>query len=207
MNANLFLVGPDTKGRSLYANGNDHTRVVEGKIKVAGSGTAHLSAMNSDGSDALHFELAEGPFELAVQGGGSLCITTGSESAAICFVVIEEQKAVQQPDTTAVIPAAATPDAPASSSSPRVEITSPMIGVFYRAVSPDADPFIEVNDPVVKTTAICIIEAMKVLNEIKAEMDGVVLEILVQNGESVEFGQPLFLIRPTEPTTQSEGES
>jgi acetyl-CoA carboxylase biotin carboxyl carrier protein len=77
------------------------------------------------------------------------------------------------------------------------EITSPMVGTFYRAPSPDASPYSEVGDRVRKDTTVCIVEAMKVMNEIKAEVEGEILEILVQNGEPVEFGQPLFLVRPT----------
>jgi acetyl-CoA carboxylase biotin carboxyl carrier protein len=77
------------------------------------------------------------------------------------------------------------------------EITSPMVGTFYRAPSPDASPYAEVGDRVRKDTTVCIVEAMKVMNEIKAEVEGEILEILVQNGEPVEFGQPLFLVRPT----------
>jgi acetyl-CoA carboxylase biotin carboxyl carrier protein len=76
-----------------------------------------------------------------------------------------------------------------------VEVTSPMVGTFYRSASPDAAPFVEVGDRVARETVVCIVEAMKVMNEIKAEVEGEVLEILVQNGEPVEFGQPLFLVR------------
>ncbi|MHC4472661.1 MAG: acetyl-CoA carboxylase biotin carboxyl carrier protein [Planctomycetota bacterium] len=76
-----------------------------------------------------------------------------------------------------------------------MEVPSPMVGTFYRAPSPDADPFVEVGDTIDLESVVCIIEAMKVMNEIKAEVAGEVVEILVQNGEAVEFGQPLFLIR------------
>lgn len=75
------------------------------------------------------------------------------------------------------------------------EILSPMVGTFYRAPSPDASPFVEVGDRVGRESVVCIVEAMKVMNEIKAEVEGEVLEILVQNGEPVEYGQPLFLVR------------
>ncbi|MCU0726111.1 MAG: acetyl-CoA carboxylase biotin carboxyl carrier protein [Planctomycetes bacterium] len=75
------------------------------------------------------------------------------------------------------------------------EVPSPMVGTFYRASSPDSNPFVEVGQRIAEETVICIIEAMKVMNEIKAEVGGEVVEILVQNGEAVEFGQPLFLIR------------
>jgi acetyl-CoA carboxylase biotin carboxyl carrier protein len=77
-------------------------------------------------------------------------------------------------------------------------ITSPMVGTFYRAPSPEADPFVQVGDRIESDTVLCIIEAMKVMNEIKAELAGEILEILVNNAEAVEFDQPLFLVRPTE---------
>ena len=77
-----------------------------------------------------------------------------------------------------------------------VEITSPMVGTFYRSPSPDEDPFVQVGDAVGAETVVCIIEAMKVMNEIQAEIQGEIREILVNNAEAVEFGQPLFLVRP-----------
>jgi acetyl-CoA carboxylase biotin carboxyl carrier protein len=75
------------------------------------------------------------------------------------------------------------------------EVPSPMVGTYYRASSPDAEPFVEVGDKIEAETVVCIIEAMKVMNEIKAEVAGEIVEILVQNGEAVEFGQPIFLVR------------
>jgi acetyl-CoA carboxylase biotin carboxyl carrier protein len=72
---------------------------------------------------------------------------------------------------------------------------SPMVGTFYRKPSPDAPSFVEPGKRVKEDTTLCIIEAMKVMNEIKAELEGTVLEVLVQNAEPVEFGQPLFLIQ------------
>ncbi|MCX7045982.1 MAG: acetyl-CoA carboxylase biotin carboxyl carrier protein [Candidatus Sumerlaeota bacterium] len=77
-------------------------------------------------------------------------------------------------------------------------IESPMVGTFYRAPAPDAPPYVEVGDRVTEDSVLCIVEAMKLMNEIKAEMAGIVTEILVENGQPVEFGQPLFSIRPSE---------
>lgn len=71
---------------------------------------------------------------------------------------------------------------------------SPMVGTFYRSPSPEAEPFVEVGQRVTADTTLCVIEAMKVMNEIKAEMEGQIAAILVENGEPVEFGQPLFRI-------------
>ena len=75
-------------------------------------------------------------------------------------------------------------------------VKSPMVGTFYRAPSPDSDPFVEAGDNIAEESVICIIEAMKVMNEIKAECRGTIKDILVANGEPVEYGQPLFLVEP-----------
>ena len=75
-------------------------------------------------------------------------------------------------------------------------ITSPMVGTFYSSPSPDAAPFVKVGDGVEPDTIICLIEAMKVFNEIKAEVAGRVEKVLVSNGQTVEFGQPLMMVRP-----------
>ena len=84
----------------------------------------------------------------------------------------------------------------AAAASGEVEIKSPMIGTLYRAPSPEATNYIEVGSTVNAETVVCIIEAMKVMNEIKAETNGVITQILVENGKPVEFGQPLFKVRP-----------
>jgi acetyl-CoA carboxylase biotin carboxyl carrier protein len=77
-----------------------------------------------------------------------------------------------------------------------IEIKSPMIGTFYRAPSPEAANYVEVGSEVNPDTVVCIIEAMKVMNEIKAETKGVITQVLVENAKPVEFGQPLFKVRP-----------
>ena len=77
-----------------------------------------------------------------------------------------------------------------------IDIKSPMIGTFYRAPSPEAGNYVEVGIEVNADTVVCIIEAMKVMNEIKSEVKGVVTQVLVENGKPVEFGQPLFKVRP-----------
>ena len=77
-----------------------------------------------------------------------------------------------------------------------LEIRSPMVGTFYRSVSPEAEPFTHSGARIGPESIVCIIEAMKVMNEIKAETSGEIVEILVENGEPVEYGQPLFLVKP-----------
>jgi oxaloacetate decarboxylase alpha subunit len=77
-----------------------------------------------------------------------------------------------------------------------IEIKAPMVGTFYRAPAPEAPPFVEVGQNIEAGQVICIIEAMKLMNEIKSEIKGKIVEILAENGHPVEFGQPLFLIEP-----------
>lgn len=110
------------------------------------------------------------------------------------------------PAAPMVIPAApAAPAAPAVTAAPAApaapaetegrEIKSPMVGVFYSAASPDSDPYVQVGQSVKKGDTLCIIEAMKLMNEINAEESGVITEICVKNGDLVQFGQPLFKIK------------
>jgi len=75
-------------------------------------------------------------------------------------------------------------------------INSPMVGTFYQAPTPESDPFVQIGDTVNSDSAVCIIEAMKVMNEIKAGLTGTIEKVLVKNGEALEFGQPMFLVRP-----------
>jgi len=96
-----------------------------------------------------------------------------------------------------IVPASspATPQ-PEPESDETVLITSPTIGTFYTAPTPEDPPFVTVGKPVQPDTIVCIVEAMKVFNQIPAELSGTIVEILVNNGDAVEFGQPLFRVRP-----------
>ena len=94
-------------------------------------------------------------------------------------------------------PSAAPVASAASAVAGEVDIKSPMIGTFYRTPSPESAAYVEVGTEVTPETVVCIIEAMKVMNEIKAEVKGVVTQILVDGGKPVEFGQPLFKVRPS----------
>jgi acetyl-CoA carboxylase biotin carboxyl carrier protein len=119
----------------------------------------------------------------------------GSEDAAM-RPVVHFLPGAGGPAAAAPLPVPGAPAAaPAETPVDGEKVTSPMVGTFYRAPSPDADVFVEVGARVEEDTVLCIIEAMKVMNEIKAEMRGTVVEILVENGDPVEFGQPLFVIK------------
>ncbi|MFH1824771.1 MAG: acetyl-CoA carboxylase biotin carboxyl carrier protein [Candidatus Firestonebacteria bacterium] len=78
-----------------------------------------------------------------------------------------------------------------------ITIESPMVGTFYRTSSPDAQPFVKEGDEIKEGQTVCIIEAMKLMNEIRAEIKGKIIKVLVENGQPVEFGQPLFLVEPS----------
>ncbi|MGH7967138.1 MAG: acetyl-CoA carboxylase biotin carboxyl carrier protein [Limisphaerales bacterium] len=132
------------------------------------------------------FELEKQDFKIRLKrgsnGGGGIGAADDTPSVSIVQPVL-------------AMPVAAAPQiAPAPSN--EVEIKSPMIGTFYRAPSPESASYIEIGAEVNPETVVCIIEAMKVMNEIKAEAKGVITQVMVENAKPVEFGQPLFKIRP-----------
>ncbi len=136
------------------------------------------------------YDLSE--FKIEIEGC-NLCIRRGAVKGAAPVVVAP---AVAAPAAAPSLPAAAA-EAPAAAPAAPAKtetIDSPLVGTFYRAASPDAAPFASVGDRVTADSVVAIIEAMKVMNEIKAEKSGVIKEILVENGQPVEFGQPLFVI-------------
>ena len=123
-------------------------------------------------------------------------------------VTLRRQRLTHAPPFDAELPPAAAAGA-AAAPSPRgvaateieasglTKIASPMVGTFYAAASPDAAPFVTAGSVVGPDTVVCLVEAMKIFNEIKAECSGTVEKVLVNNGDAIEFGQPLFLVRPS----------
>jgi len=138
------------------------------------------------------FELEKGDFKLRVKRGPS------GEWITSTAPVVSHAPAVTHSTPVAAIPAAlpATPTSSAPAAAAGAQIVSPMVGTFYRSPSPDSPAYVEPGQEVNEDTVVCIIEAMKVMNEIKAETKGVIVEVLAQNGKPVEFGKPLFSIRP-----------
>ena len=135
-------------------------------------------------------------------GISELELTEGEESVRIS----RQGQVVQQPQQYTIpqqpIPAVQN-QAPTPTASTDTEVvaqetghalTSPMVGTFYRSSSPEADPYVDVGSSVKKGDTLCIIEAMKLLNEIEADRDGIVKKIMVENAQPVEFGEPLFII-------------
>lgn len=134
------------------------------------------------------FELERQDFKIKLRrglngGGGSVPEDTAPPSA----LPLSAPALYSLPAPSAPVPAPASTEA---------DIKSPMIGTFYRAPSPESSNYVEIGTEVNPDTVVCIIEAMKVMNEIKAEVRGVITQVLVENAKPVEFGQPLFRIRP-----------
>ena len=141
-------------------------------------------------------ELVEtsGIAELEIQEGEERVRITRALAPAGQTLMFQAPAAAQHP--TAAPAAVATPvAAPAAATEPEGHVVkSPMVGTFYRAASPGAKSFVEVGDSVKEGDTLCIVEAMKLMNEIEADASGVVKAVLVENGQPVEFGQPLFVL-------------
>jgi acetyl-CoA carboxylase biotin carboxyl carrier protein len=134
-------------------------------------------------SGISELEITEGEEKVKIVKGGAVSV-----SATTSAPVLAEVR--QAPPAAASTPAAA--DAPAGQEGHVVK--APMVGTFYRSSSPDAKAFVEVGQAVKEGETICIIEAMKLMNEIEADASGLVKAILVENGQPVEYGQPLFIL-------------
>jgi acetyl-CoA carboxylase biotin carboxyl carrier protein len=144
------------------------------------------------------FELEKGDFKLRVKRGPNGEWSSTAMPAAAPQVVHHHAPIGAFPAPVAPVvhtPAGAAPPPP-SAASGLGQIVSPMVGTFYIAPSPESPPYVTVGQEVQEDTVVCIIEAMKVMNEIKAEMRGIIVEVLAQNGKPVEFNKPLFAVRP-----------
>ena len=175
-----MLIRASGAGIKIDTNSKDKTAVDLKDIKAI----IDLMRKNS----VSEFELEKQDFKIRLKRG-----TNGGSPGAISY---EEAPVLAYP-----LPTAANPGVPASvpAAPPAIaelEIKSPMIGTFYRAPSPESAPYVEVGTEVSPETVVCIIEAMKVMNEIKAEAKGVLTQVMVENAKPVEFGQPLFKLRP-----------
>jgi acetyl-CoA carboxylase biotin carboxyl carrier protein len=130
---------------------------------------------------------------------GEVSVTDGGRSIAL-----KRNSSYQPAVVAAGLPAAAAPAGSAAPAAGReeepsehlVEVKSPMVGTLYAAASPDSDPYVSVGSYVDENTVVCIVEAMKVMNEVRAEVSGIITEICVKNAQPVEYGQVLFRVRP-----------
>jgi acetyl-CoA carboxylase biotin carboxyl carrier protein len=137
-------------------------------------------------NSVAEFEMEKEGFKIRLKRSGGGPVIAYEDAPQIAYASAPVAVAAPQASGAAPAPAAAS----------GVEIKSPMIGTFYRSPSPEAASYVEVGSEVGPDTVVCIIEAMKVMNEIKAEVKGIVTEVLVDNAKPVEFGQPLFRVRP-----------
>lgn len=133
-------------------------------------------------NDIVELELEEGEFSVALRKQGAFC----AQAAPMPMMAAPVAPAV---------PAAAPAAVPSQVDPSLLQIKSPIVGTFYSTPSPDNPAFVQTGDAVRKDTVVCIVEAMKIMNEIRAETDGIIEKVLVENGEPVEYGQPLFLVR------------
>lgn len=156
---------------------------------------------------AIHeLEIEKDGFRLAIRKTGQAETATVLPAPVQTAPMVPMPAAVPAPPPAASVssvpapppPAAQAPEpaaAPAESSEKLHTITSPMVGTFYAAPSPTSPPYVQKGDKVTPKTVVCIVEAMKLMNEIEAEVSGEIVDVLVENGQLVEFGQPLFLVK------------
>lgn len=135
-------------------------------------------------SNISELEITEAEGKVRIVKGGPAAVAVMPAVAAAPVAV-----PVAPPPATQAAPA----EAPAAPPAGKV-IKSPMVGTFYRAASPGAKPFVDVGDAVKPGQAVCIIEAMKIMNEIESDLEGRIAKLLCENGQAVEFGQPLFVL-------------
>jgi acetyl-CoA carboxylase biotin carboxyl carrier protein len=140
-------------------------------------------------SGIAELEITEGEEKVKIVKGGAVVVSGAAPAAPVASPPVAAGAA---PAVTAGA-TAAQPAEPAPGQEGHV-VKAPMVGTFYRSPSPDAKPFIEVGQAVKEGDTLCIIEAMKLMNEIEADASGVVKAILVENGQPVEYGQPLFIL-------------
>jgi acetyl-CoA carboxylase biotin carboxyl carrier protein len=145
------------------------------------------------------FELEKGDVKLRVKRGPSGEWTTSAVPVVQTAGTQPLPQILVAPAAAPAVAAAPPAASPAPASAPEAglnQIVSPMVGTFYRSPAPDQPPYIDVGQEVNEDTVVCIIEAMKVMNEIKAETSGIIVEVFGQNGKPVDFGKPLFSVRP-----------
>jgi len=145
-------------------------------------------------TDVTHIAWTRGGEKVVIRRGA--VVSAAPVAAPVYHAAPVAAPVVAAPAAPAAAPAAAAPKAEAKADAPGTYVSSPFVGTFYRAPSPDSAPFTDVGQKVKKGQVLCIVEAMKLMNEIECEVDGTVAEILVQNATPVEFGEKLFRIVP-----------
>ncbi|OLN23324.1 acetyl-CoA carboxylase, biotin carboxyl carrier protein [Domibacillus antri] len=149
-----------------------------------------IKLVDQSGIEEFVFESAGSKLKMKKSTG----TTTYAAAPAVQPAPVQEAPKAEAP----AVQEAPAPEAPKSAADDAHlhKITSPMVGTFYQSPSPDADAYVKPGDKIKSDSVVCIVEAMKLFNEIEAEVDGEIVEILVKDGQLVEYGQPLFLVKP-----------
>ncbi|MGM9950636.1 MAG: acetyl-CoA carboxylase biotin carboxyl carrier protein [Lysinibacillus sp.] len=155
-----------------------------------------IKLVDASSIDEFIYE-AEGSKVKLKKNGGSVEVVAPKAAAPASAPVVEQVAATTlAPAAPAPVKEEAAPAPAPASDADLHKITSPMVGTFYQSPSPDAPAYVKVGDKVGDETIVCIVEAMKLFNEIEAEIKGEIVEVLVKDGQLVEYGQPLFLVKP-----------
>jgi acetyl-CoA carboxylase biotin carboxyl carrier protein len=156
-------------------------------------------------TELSEFKYAKGDIKLHVRGKSYMTKNVGAQNTSGPSIINVPAAAPAYPAAPAPVAAPAAIPAPAPAAAPAaadddakyVEVRSPMIGTFYRSPSPDKGPYVKVGDTISKGDTVCIVEAMKLFNEIESEVSGKIVKMLVEDAQPIEYDQPLFLVDPS----------
>lgn len=187
-------MGTSTSKRKPKPAANGKT---EGKTNYSDMKTSEIRDLidfiSQSGLNEVNIETKELKLHVKREPDQKVLKSSGAPMVAMHTAPVAQQVAPQQPATTAQAPKQ---EKPAATGKKTVDIKSPMIGTFYRTANPDAPPFVSVGDKVSKGQTVCIIEAMKLFNEIESEVSGTIVKVMVENSSPVEYDQVLFVVEP-----------
>lgn len=155
-----------------------------------------IKLIDQSSIDEFMYENEGAKIKLKKHSQGTETVVQKVVQEAVSQPVQPVQAEPVSPKVETAQPKEAAQEAPKHDDANLHKITSPMVGTFYSAPNPDSDPYVSVGSKVDNSTVVCIVEAMKLFNEIEAEVKGEIVEVLVENGQLVEYGQPLFLVKP-----------
>jgi acetyl-CoA carboxylase biotin carboxyl carrier protein len=156
-----------------------------------------IKLVDQSSIDEFVYESEGSKIKMKKKNGEGTVTVAPLQAQAVESAVVQTQRVVEPAALQVVsVPAQPVQEPVKEEVSNLHKITSPMVGTFYQSPSPDADAYVKVGSKVSKDSVVCIVEAMKLFNEIEAEVNGEVVEILVKDGQLVEYGQPLFLVKP-----------
>src|SRR4051812_40205033 len=160
-----------------------------------------IKLVDQSSIDEFEYEIDGSKIKMKKNSQTTIVSQAASIPQAATLIPAVQAVSAAQPSSAAQVQEAASEQVKVTGNEPALQvnlhkITSPMVGTFYASPTPDTDNYVKTGDRVSKDSIVCIVEAMKLFNEIEAEVDGEIVEILVKSGQLVEFGQPLFLVKP-----------